>query len=328
MRRRLPRGARRAVLRRAAHGFLRHRGLDAAAALTFFATLSALPATLVVVSGFALAQDRDRATRELSSLIGTFAGDAGATAVEGAVGELLGLRNPGLGLAVGLVLLLWSVSGYATAFGRAVNTVHEAHEGRQLWRFRGTMLLLAAVLIALGAVVAASLLITPAAADSISGGRGWDPLATGVWSVARWALLPVALLSILSLLHGVAPNVRLPGRRYATSGALVSLGLWAVATTGFAAYAVLIGGYSSIYGGLGLGLVALLWLYVSNLSVVLGAEIDGEIIRLARLLDDEDAEEHTGLPVRDTTRLHMIARQQRADIEESARIRREARELG
>jgi membrane protein len=311
------------VLRRAAHGFLRHRGLDAAAALTFFATLSVLPASLVAVSAFSLVDDRRRAIRELGAVIATFAGDGAPEAVEAIATQLLSLDAPPLGLAVGLVLLVWSVSSYSTAFGRAVNAVYEAQEGRQIWRFRGTMLVLACGLVVLGGAAAVILLVTPSVADVIVGGRGVDPVAATIWNVAKWPVLVALLVAILGALHWWSPNVRLESRRLASAGSAISIVLGAVATLGLAAYALLIGGYGYVYGAFGLALVGLLWLYVVNLSLVLGAEIDAELVRLHLLAEGEDASERIPLRVRDTSRLRMLARQLDEDVRASRELRRD-----
>lgn len=320
-RRPLPRGARRTVVTRAWHGFMRHRGLDAAAALTFFATLSALPSALVIVSAFALADDRRRAGAELGAIASTFAGDQVAAGSDAVVEQLLSIDEPMLGLVVGIVLLLWSVSGYATAFGRAVNSIYEVQEGRQIWKFRGTMLLVAVVLIVLFAGVAAILLITPTAAAEIAGGRGLEPTVGVTWNIVKWPMLPVLLFVILGILFYSTPNVRLTHRRWASYGSLLAIGLWFLGTGGFALYSTLIGRYEGIYGGLGMLLVALLWLYVTNLSLVFGGELDAEIVRLNQLLAGEPAEEVIRLPMRDTARNLMLARQRHADIAASLRIR-------
>src|SRR5690606_34214285 len=118
---RLPRGSWRLAVRRAWHGFVRHRGIDAAATLTFFTTVAALPAALAVASGFALTGDRDRSVDVLVAIAdAVLPADIAASLADG-IEQLLSLNNAGIALTVGLVLLLWTASGYATAFGRAVN---------------------------------------------------------------------------------------------------------------------------------------------------------------------------------------------------------------
>src|SRR5690606_7439880 len=111
----------RVAVRRAWHGFMRHRGIDAAAALTFFSLLALLPGSLAVVSVFAIFDDRDRAVDALAGILDTVLPDQAAEDLEGVLRELLSLNNPFLALGIAIVLLLWTTSGYATAFGRATN---------------------------------------------------------------------------------------------------------------------------------------------------------------------------------------------------------------
>lgn len=319
-----PPTARRSAALRAWHGFMRHRGLDSAAALTFFAALSVLPGSLVIVSSFALLDNRQRARDELAAIVGTFAGDTAGSSVERLVMQLLSLDSPGIALAIGLVLLMWSVSGYSTAFGRAVNSVYEVHEGRQMWKFRGTMLGVGAVLITLAAGAAAILLITPTVTAEIAGNRGLGPVVASVWNIGKWALLPVIVFLVFGILYYFTPNVRLTHRRWASYGSLVAIVLWGAGTAGFGVFVTLIDRYDRIYGVLGLALVGFLWLYVTNLSLVFGAELDAEIVRLHKLVDGEHAEETIHLPVRDSARNLMLARQRDADIVRSRAIREAA----
>ncbi|TPX00852.1 YihY/virulence factor BrkB family protein, partial [Schumannella luteola] len=154
----LPRGSWRLAVRRAWHGFVRHRGIDAAAALTFFTTLAAFPAALAFASGFALVSDRERAVDDLLAIAESLLPDRIAAQLEEPIRQLLQLDNAGIALALALALLLWTASGYATAFGRAVNAVYEVQEGRPFWAFRGRMLLVAALLVTLAAALVLGLL--------------------------------------------------------------------------------------------------------------------------------------------------------------------------
>jgi membrane protein len=119
----------RVAARRAIHGFVRHRGIDAAAGLTFYSLLVLLPGALAVVSVFAIFDDRDRAVADLAAVLDVVLPDQAARDLEGVLRELLSLGNPYLALVIAIGLLLWTTSGYATAFGRAMNVVYDAEEG-------------------------------------------------------------------------------------------------------------------------------------------------------------------------------------------------------
>jgi membrane protein len=317
----LPRGSAKTAIVRAGHGFVRHRGIDAAAALTFFTALAALPALLVLVSTFALFDDRERSTKDLAAVAGTILPDDAATDIGRALAELLSLQNPLLALAAGIVLLLWTVSGYATAFGRAMNAVYEVEEGRPFWAFRGRMLLVAVLLIALQTGIVAILLGTPSAADDILGRRGIAPVVATVWNIGKWPLLLVLVVLFIAVLYYFTPNVRHTRVRWASVGSLAAIGIWVVATLGFALYILVAGHYDALYGSLGGVIIALIWGYLTNAALIGGAELDAEFVRLRQLARGEPAEEVVRLPLRDSRRNRMLARQRSADVEAARRIR-------
>lgn len=317
----LPRGSAKVALVRAWHGFIRHRGIDAAAALTFFTALAALPALLVLVSTFALFDDRARSTKDLAAIAATVLPDNAATDIGRALAELLSLENPLLALAAGIVLLLWTVSGYATAFGRAMNAVYEVEEGRPFWAFRGRMLLVAVLLVVVQTGIVAVLLGTPAAADDILGRRGIAPVVATIWNIGKWPLLLVLVVVFIAVLYYFTPNVRHTRVRWASVGSFAAIAIWLVATLGFALYILIAGHYDALYGSLGGVLIALLWAYLTNAALVGGAELDAEFVRLRQLARGEPAEEVVRLPLRDSRRNRMLARQRSADVEAARRIR-------
>jgi membrane protein len=317
----LPRGSTRIAVVRAWHGFVRHRGIDAAAALTFFTALATMPALLVLVSSFAFFDDRQRAARDLAAIAGTVLPDDAAADIERGLTELLSLDSPGLALAAGIVLLLWTASGYATAFGRAMNSVYEVEEGRPFWAFRARMLLVAAVLILLATGMATILLGTPAAAEDIFGRRGLAPVVTTVWNWGKWPVLLVLMVAFIAVLYSATPNVRHIRARWAGAGSLAAIGIWSVATLGFALYIAIAGHYDALYGSLGGVVILLIWGYLTNAALVGGAELDAEFVRLRQLARGEPAEELVRLPMRDSRRNRMLARQRDADVAAARRIR-------
>ena len=303
--------------RRAWHGFLRHRGLDSAAALTFFGTLATFPVALAGVALLSIALGRDGAKETLLAFVSEIAEPATVEAVQGPLGELLTVTNPWLALGVGIVVALWTMSGYATAFGRAVNTVYEVQEGRQIWKFRGLMMLLAVFLIVGFGAVIALLLSTPRAIAAIGITEPW----VTVWAFARWPILVVVVALIIAVLYYATPNVRHDRFRWVSYGALFAMIVWALATAAFYAYIAVVGQYDKVYGWLGGAIVLLLWLYLTNLVLVLGAEVDAEGVRLRQLAAGMPAEDVVQLPMRDTRRNLMLARQRAADQAASAQFR-------
>jgi membrane protein len=317
----LPRAAWQYAARRAWHGFMRHRGIDSAAALTFFSALTVFPAALTVVSAFAIGNGKRDAATVIIDVIDEVAQESTVEAIRDPITQLFTVTNPGIALGVGIVLSLWTMSGYATAFGRAVNSVYEVQEGRQIWKFRGLMLLLAAFLLVVFGAIVALLVTTPRLATAIGASLGIGEPWITAWSIGRWPALAVLLGLLIAVLYYFTPNVRHERMRWVSFGALFAMVAWAVGTTAFGIYIALVGQYDKIYGWLGGGLVLLLWLYLSNLVLVLGAEVDAEGVRLRQLNAGLPAEEVVQLAMRDTSRNLMLARQRAADIEEASRMR-------
>ncbi len=286
------------AVRRAWHGFMRHRGIDAAAALTFFSLLAAFPAALALVSVFAIFDDRERAVGDLVAVVDLVLPDRAAADLEGVLRELLSLGNPFVALGIAIALLLWTTSGYATAFGRASNAVYEVEEGRPFWAFRARMLGIAVVLAVIGASAAIVLL---------------GPRENPVWNVLRWPVLLALAVLFVAVLYAFTPNLRRTRRRWVSFGSSFAILIWIVATAGFAVYAVVVN-HGAIYGSLGGVVIALLWLYLTNAALIAGVELDAEFTRLQQLANGEDAATRVNLPVRDTRRIRMLRRQRRADI--------------
>lgn len=309
------------VIRRVRHGVTRHRALDAAASLTFYSALSLFPAALTLVSAVAVSADRETATKDLLASIGEVAQDETVSAIAGPLTQLLGFENPGIALAIGLVLVLWSASGYATAFGRAVNNVYEVREGRKMVGYRGQMLLVTVATSVGFTAITLILLGTPRIALAIGDSQGiGEPFIT-VWNIGKW---PVALgiaIIIVAMLYYFTPNIHRPRLRWVSWGAVFAIVVWAIATLLFGVYVTTVAPYDEVYGWLGGGVVLLLWLYITNYVLVLGAEVDAEITRVRQLRDGIDAEESIRLPLRDSTLNLAMARRHAADVADGRALR-------
>jgi membrane protein len=311
--------------RRTFHGFVRHRGLDSAATLTYFATLALFPGSLVIVSAFALASGgHTAAVGRITDILAEFLSDRSVNATRGTLDALLNIPNPGIGLGIGLALSVWAVSSYATAFGRATNQAYGVEEGRQFFRFRGTMMIVALVLILGFAIIATILLGTPTVAAAIGETMHILPIWIVVWNIAKWPVLVFVAFSILGILYYFSPNVKHLRVRWVTWGAAFALIVWGAATAGFGIYVVTFDTYNRVYGWLGGAVALLLWLYITNYVLVLGAEVDAEIVRVRQLTAGIVAESVIQLPLRATHRNLMLARHQVQDEAEGKLIRERA----
>lgn len=310
----------RLAARRALRGFVRHRGIDSAAALTFYSVLAFFPASLIVVSVFAIARGKEHAADDILAIVSEVAQPATVDAIKAPLTQLFTVTNPGIALTAGIVLALWTMSGFATAFGRAVNTVYEVQEGRQIWKFRGMMLILAVFLLILFAAIIGTLIGLPSAFAAAGVPEPW----LTVWTIVRLPLAVVLAALLVAVLYYFTPNIRHERFRWVSYGAGFAILAWALATAGFWSYVSLVGQYDKVYGWLGGAIVLLLWLYLTNLVLVLGAEVDAEVARLRQLTAGQDAEVVVQVPMRDTKRNLMLAKQRAQDEADSRALREQS----
>lgn len=310
--------------RRALHGFVRHRGLDSAATLAFFAALVVFPASLAVVSVFALIDNKTRAQEDILTIIGSVTPDDTVSALRGPLAQLFSLPNPGYALAIGLVLTLWAMSGYLTAVGRAINAAYEVQEGRQWFVLRSTMVLISVVLVAAMALMFVLLIGTPTVARLVARNIGAPTWLVTVWDIAKWPVLAAIAVFIVAILYYYSPNVRHLRIRWVTWGALAAIVAWVLTTFGFGIYVLNVSHYNKIYGWLGGAIILLLWLFLSNWVVVFGAEVDAEIVRVRQLEAGIIAEESVQLPLRSTYRNLRLARNLAEDVARGKTLREDA----
>ena len=318
------------VVMRVWHDFLRHRTIDAAASLTFFALLALVPTALALVSGVALFVDDGRDAVEEILVVARYILTPNAVeSLRSPLEQMLSLSSPGLAFAIGLWLTLWSLSAYATAFGRAMNTAYEVEEGRRIWKFRGHMMIVTLVLMVSLALIAVILLVTPTLSDAVAGRLGIGRPWTDLYNVLKWPVLVALAVLSVAVLYFFTPNVRPPRLRWVSYGAMVALGGWALATVGFATYVLTVSNYDRFYGWVGGVVVVLLYAYISNFVLIIGGELDSEILRMRQLRRGVKAEEVIPLPMRDTARNHILARNLAWDIRVGRAIReRSLRENG
>lgn len=298
---------------RAYHGFIRHRGLDSAAALSFFAALVLFPASLSVVSAFALLDNKSRAAGDILRVVDSVAPHETVITLREPLEQLLSIPNAGYALLIGIGLTIWTLSGYITAFGRAVNTAYEVQEGRRWVPLRATMLLVAAGLVAIGAILGLLLAGTPTVAATVARAMHVPDWVVWIWDIGKWPVIAGLAIVVVAVLYFYSPNVRHVRIRWVTLGALLAIVVWILATTGFAIYVLNFSHYNRVYGWLGGAVVLLLWLYLSNLVVVFGSEMDAEIVRVRQLVAGIDSENEIQLPLRHTRRIETLERWERND---------------
>ncbi|WP_113701094.1 YihY/virulence factor BrkB family protein [Nonomuraea lactucae] len=274
----LPRRAWWSVLKRTFAEFGEDRVQDLAAGLTYYAVLSVFPAMIVLVALFGLLGHDDTAV-----LVGHLTVLAPAEVRDLLTQGLAGVQRSGgragLVAIVGLAVALWSASGYIAAFIRATNQIYDIREGRPFWKItplRLGLTILVTVLLAVGAI---AVTLTGRLADLAGRTLGVGGTVVAVWDVVKWPVIALVAAGLIMVLYWAAPNVRQPGVRWVTPGGLVAVLLWVIVSAGFALYVSRFGSYDKTYGTLAAVVVFLIWLWLSNMALLFGAELDAELVR-------------------------------------------------
>src|SRR3954451_19262512 len=255
-----------------------------AAALTYYAVLSMFPALLVLVSLVGLLADPARVTKVLTDTVSELGPATAATTFQGPIETLTSSRGTaGVMFVVGVVSALWAASGYVSAFADASNTIYEVEEGRPFWKLKPLQLAITFVLILLAALVALALVLSGPVVGALGSALGVSDAALVAWRYAKWPAMVVVVLVIFGTLYYASPNARVSGVRWVTGGAVLALVLWIVASIALALYVANFGSYDKTYGTLGGAVVFLVWLWVTNMAILLGAEFNAETERARQL---------------------------------------------
>jgi membrane protein len=288
------------VLKRTAREAREDNLTDWAAALTYYGVLSVFPALLVLVALLGILGEHPRTTDALLGIVEDVSpGAATETLRDPIVGVIQSRGGAGALLGIGLAGALWSASGYIGAFMRAMNVLYEVPEGRPFWKLRPLQIAITLLMVFLLALVAIAIVVTGPLAGAVGEAVGANDAAVAAWSWGKWPVLVGIVIVMLAILYYAAPNVKHPSFRLITPGAALAVLIWLVASLLFALYVANFGSYNKTYGSLGAVVVFLVWFWISNLALLVGAEFDSEVERRRELREGLPAEEELQLPPRE-----------------------------
>lgn len=310
------------VLRRTVREFSADQCTDLAAALTYYAVLALFPAAVAVLSLVGLVGQSDKTIDQLLKILSDIGASSAAETLEPTLRQLADSQGSGFALVLGLLAALWSASAYVNGFSRGMNRIYEIDEGRPIWKLRPIMLALTVVTVLLAAVVGVALVLTGPAAEAVGNAIGLGETAKTVWAIAKWPVLLFVVVLIVALLYYVTPNVKQPKFRWISVGAVVAIVVWIIASAAFGLYVANFSNYNKTYGSLAGVIVFLLWLWLTNLALLFGAELDAELERGRELQAGLPAEEEIQLPPRDTTKIEKDRKKQEEDIRRGRELRR------
>lgn len=254
--------------------FVRHNGADVAAGLTYYAVFAIFPAALSLLSLVAVVGDPDDTLRTVLDILRPLMSADRLEDIEPTLRRLSRVEGAGWALALGAVGALYSASAYVGAFSRAMNTVREVEETRPFWKLRPLMLLITLVAVVLNAIALLIVTASGPLADSLGEELGIGRSVLDVWEVAKWPGLAIVVVCVVALLFHATPNVRTGRLRLLSPGAFLALLIWAALSTGFAFYVANFSSYDKTYGSVAGAIIALLWLWLTNVALLFGAELD------------------------------------------------------
>ena len=266
------------VLKRTVTEFRDDNLTDWAAALTYYAVLAIFPALIVLVSVLGLIGES--ATQPIIDNLGTVAPGPAKDIFTSAIENIEGSQGAaGVFFVVGLLGAIWSASGYIAAFMRASNAIYDIEEGRPLWKTLPLRVGLTLLLMVLTAVSAIAVTLSGGLAQEVGNVIGVGETAVDIWNLAKWPVLLLFVSFLFAVLYWAAPNVKQPGFRWITPGGVLAVIGWVIASLAFAFYVSNFASYNKTYGALAGPIVFLVWLWISNIMILLGAEFNAELER-------------------------------------------------
>src|SRR3954451_4404332 len=284
-----------AILKRAAKEFQDDDLSDWAAAINYYGAMSLFPMLIGLVALLGVVGQESTINAVTDSLRAAGLADV-AKNVEGPLDEIV--RNKGGAgalLGFGLLVALWSASGYVGAFTRAMNAIYEVKEGRPFWKLRPLQVVITLAAVLLISLVLVAVVVSGPIAKAVGSAVGLGDTAVTVWGIAKWPVLLVVLMAMVAGLYSVALNVRQPRLRWVTPGGIVAVLTWIAASAGFGIYVSNFNSYGKTYGTLGSVITLLVWMWLSNLALLFGGELDSELER--------ERELKLGLPAEQELRL-------------------------
>ena len=309
------------VLRKTMREFSKDQCTDLAAALTYYSVLALFPAVIALTSILGLVGQSDKAVDEVLNIVRDLGGGSLVNSIEPTLQDISSSQSAGLGFVLGLLGALWSASGYVGAFGRAMNRMYEVGEGRPIWKLRPVNLLLTVVLVVLTAVALALLVLTGGIATAVGDALGLGDTVVTVWNIVKWPALLLVVVIIVALLYYATPNIKQPKFRWVSLGALVAIVVWILASAAFGFYVGNFSSYDKTYGALAGVIAFLLWLWITNLALLFGGELDAELERGRELQSGVAAEETVQLPPRDTRNIEKAREKEEEDVRRGRELR-------
>jgi len=299
----LKRESKKETLKRTFKEFSADNITDWAAALTYYGVLALFPAIIALVSILGLIGPS--ATQPLIDNLSSVAPGPAKVILTNALTSLGENRGASLvSFILGTALALNSASGYIGAFTRASNSIYEVEEGRPVWKLKPIQIGITLVMILLLVVIAVGVAVSGPLAEQVGKLVGLGSSAVLIWDIAKIPVILFLVAFMIAFLYWAAPNVKQPGFKFVSPGGIVAIIIFVVASLLFAFYVGNFASYNKTYGSMGGVVVMLLWLWLTNIAILFGAEFNSELQRSQQREAGEKAPlDEPFLEPRDTSKL-------------------------
>ncbi|WP_306213705.1 YihY/virulence factor BrkB family protein [Actinoplanes sp. RD1] len=274
---------------------------DWAAALTYYGVLSIFPGALVLVSVLGLLSSDGKQT--VTETINDIAPSQIKDLVNQVLSQVSDTGTASFAAIIGLLAAFWSASGYIGAFMRASNAIYDVPEGRPIWKTLPIRVGVTAVIGLMLIVSAMIVVFTGDLAQAVGDQIGLGSAAVTTWNIAKWPVLVILVSLMFAILYWASPNAKTGGFRWVSPGGIFAVILWVVASGAFALYLANFANYNKTYGTLGGVIAFLVWLWISNIAIMIGAELDAELERGRAIAAGHDPEDEPFLELRDDRKL-------------------------
>ncbi|MEV5439587.1 YihY/virulence factor BrkB family protein [Streptomyces sp. NPDC052682] len=297
----LPKGSWGGVFKRTLKEFKEDNLTDWAAALTYYGILAIFPALLALVSLLGLLGSST--IKPMIDNLGSLAPGAARDILNNVLKQLQANQGgASIALIIGIALALWSASGYIAAFMRASNAVYDIGEGRPVWKTIPTRLIITLIVVVLLAAMAIGVVFTGTLAKKTGQVLGLGDTFITVWNIAKWPVMVLLFAAIIALLYWAAPNVKRKFR-WVSPGSLIAIVIWLIASAAFAFYVANFGSYNKTYGSMAAVIIFLIWMWISNIAILLGLEFNAELERARAIDSGHPPGEEPYVEPRDTRKL-------------------------
>lgn len=307
-----------AILKRSVKQFQHDDITDRAAALTYFGVLALFPGVLVLVS--ILGMLGKSTTNKVLQNLGQVAPGAVKSFLTTVIDQVQGRAGTAsIAAIIGIIVALWSASGYVAGFMRASNAIYDVDEGRPIWKTAPVRLLTTLALVVMLVISLILVVVTGPIASQVGKAFGISGAAVLTWQIVKWPVLLIIVSLMFSLLYQATPNVKQPRFRWITPGGVLAVVIWLIASGLFAVYVSFSGSYNKTYGSLATVIIFLVWLWITNIAILLGAEFNAESQRELAIRAGMPPDLEPFADLRDTRKLDEPEREQ---AERAAAVRR------